>query len=143
VNSALVYSLAATGQPLSATQASLIAAYPDQPSSQTIFYDSRGSETFKGYGVVDLSVNYAVPVFRSLRPWAKLDVFNLLDNQKQIAWNTTVAPDPNSPTDALGLATGFVPGPNFGKATSNTQFPAPLPGATGGRTVRFALGFRF
>jgi hypothetical protein len=142
-NSGQVYSLAATGQPLSATQVNLIAAYPDQPSSQTIFFGPRGSETFAGYGVVDVSVNYAVPVFRSLRPWAKLDVFNLLDNQKQIAWNTTVVPDPNSPTDALGLATGFVPGPNFGKATSNTQFPAPFPGATGGRTIRFALGFRF
>ena len=143
VNSGQVYSLAATGQPLSGVQANALAAYPDQPSSQTIFFGPRGSETFDGYGVVDVSVNYAVPVFRSLHPWAKLDVFNLLDNQKQIAWNTTVAPDPNSPTDALGLATGFVQGAKFGQATSNTQFPAPLPGATGGRTVRFAIGFRF
>jgi hypothetical protein len=138
-----VYSLVANGQSLTATQAALIGAYPDQPASQSVFFGPRGSETFKGYGLFDLSVNYAVPVFRSLRPWLKVDVFNVFDNLKQIGWNTTVSPDPNSATDSLGLATGFVPGPSFGAATSNTQFAAPIPGATGGRTFRFALGFRF
>jgi hypothetical protein len=43
----------------------------------------------------------------------------------------------------LGLPTTFVPAPSFGTVTSNTQFPAPLPGTTGGRTLRFAIGFRF
>ncbi len=144
VNSGLVYSLAALGQPLTAIQESRIANYPDSPANgQPIFFGDLGSETFKGYGVLDATVTYGVPVFRSLRPWIKLDVFNLFDNNKQIAWNTTVVPDPTSPRDSLGLPTGYRQGAAFGTATSNAQFPASLPGVTGGRTLRLAFGFRF
>ena len=39
--------------------------------------------------------NYNIPVFRTLRPWIKFDVYNLFDNQKLIAWNTTVSQDPD------------------------------------------------
>ena len=78
-----------------------------------------------------------------LRIWIKLDVFNLFNNQKQIRWNTIVSPDPASGTDSLGLATGYRRSAAFGTADNNNQFPAPLPGATGGRTFRVAAGFRF
>jgi hypothetical protein len=142
VNSAQVYSLR-LNQALTATQNALLSGYPDAPSSEPVYFGSRGSQDFKGYGVVDLSVNYNVPVFRSLRPWIKVDVFNALDNLKQIAWNTTIRANPASVTDNLGLATGYVQGPLFGQATSNTQFPAPLAGVTGGRTLRMSVGFRF
>ncbi len=96
-----------------------------------------------GYGVVDASVSYAVPVFRSLAPWVKVELFNVLDNDKQIAWNTVVAADPASPLDALGLPTGYVKGTNFGKATSNNHFITSLPGVPGGRTFRMSFGLRF
>ena len=64
-----------------------------------MFFGERGSETFKGYGLLDTSINYNIPVFRSLRPWVKFDVYNLFNNRKLIAWNTTVRPDPTSPLD--------------------------------------------
>ena len=66
-----------------------------------------------------------------------------MNNDKQIAWDTTVAPDPNSPRDSNGLATGYIQGANFGKPTGNGQFPAPISGDTGGRTIKMALGLRF
>ena len=111
-NSARVFSLAATGQALTATQAALVAAagYPDQPGSQTVYFGNRGSQSYAGYGVLDMSINYDVPVFRTLRPSIKFDVFNLFNNEKLIAFNTGVKQDPASGVDSLGLANGFTPG---------------------------------
>lgn len=143
IDSAQVYSLAATGVALTATQRALIAAYPDAPTSQTVFFGERGSEDFKGYGLLDLGLGYNIPVFRTLRPWIKLDIYNLMNNQNQIAWNTTVTQDATTPTDSLGLRTGYRQGGSFGKATSNNHFPIPFQGETGGRTFRVAAGFRF
>jgi hypothetical protein len=54
--------------------------------------------------------------------WLKFDVFNLLDNQKQIKWNTTVRQDATTPVDSLGLRTGHTLGPNYGKAEANGNF---------------------
>src|SRR5262249_22801875 len=127
------------------TQNAILAAngYPDAPSSQTVYFADRGSEDFKGYGLFDTGIGYNVPVFKTLRPWLKLDVYNLMNNQKQIAWNTTVSQDPTTPVDSLGLRTGYRKGASFGKSTSNTQFPVPFQGETGGRTWRLAAGFRF
>ena len=101
-----------------------------------------------------MSINYNIPIFRTLRPWVKFDVYNLFNNQKLIAWNTTVSPGSERvPKDNLGLATGYIKGPTFGTATGNTvtnlfnsginTFPAPFNGTTGGRTLRVAVGFRF
>jgi hypothetical protein len=145
IDSAGVFSLAANEQPLSAIQTArlLAAGYPDRPTSQTVFFGRRGSQEFKGSGVLDLAIGYAVPAFKRGKPWVKLDVYNALNNRKQIAWDTTVVPDQASATDALGLRTGYLTAASFGKATSNDDFPAPFPGETGGRTFRIALGFLF
>ena len=153
---ARVYTLAARNQTLSATQARILAAagYPDAPQLQTVYFADRGSESFAGYGLVDASINYNVPVFRSLRPWIKLDIYNLFDNQKLIAWNTTITQN-RATVDNLGLGTTFNKGSSFGKATGNTvtnlfssnaiqAFPLAFTGApAGGRTFRVAVGFRF
>ncbi len=82
-----------------------------------------------------------------------MDVFNLLDNRKLIAWNVTVRADNTSPKDPLGLATAYTNGPTFGTATGNTislsgltvnTFPVAYNGALpGGRTLRVAFGVRF
>jgi len=136
------YSLRAEDQPLSSLQEQLLSAYPDAPASQPIYFGGRGTEDFKGYGVLDMSVNYNVPVFRTLRPWIKFDVFNLLNNDKLIQWNTTVLPDPNSPLDALGLPTGYIPGGAFGTGTRNSNYPQSIAG-TGLRGFRVAFGVRF
>jgi hypothetical protein len=66
-----------------------------------------------------------------------------MNNQKQIGWNTTVNQDQAGPKDSLGLATNYIKGGSFGKATSNSHFPVPFQGETGGRTFRFAVGVRF
>jgi outer membrane receptor protein involved in Fe transport len=147
VDSATTYSLAATNQPITSTQRSrLVAAgYPDEPQSQTVYFEGeRGIGTFKGYGVFDLGLGYNIPVFRTLRPWLRLDVYNFFNNQKLIGWNTTVTQDPTSPVDEFGLRTGYREGGSFGRATSSSlHFPIPFQGETGGRTYRFAMGVRF
>ena len=96
-----------------------------------------------GWQVVDLGLGYNIPVFRTLRPWFRFDIYNFLNNQKQIRWNTTVSQDPNTPLDENGMRTGYRQGASFGKATANTDFPVPSIGGTGGRTWRMALGLRF
>ena len=51
--------------------------------------------------------------------------------------------DASSVKDANGLATGFIQGANFGKATTDGQYPQPVPGINGGRLFRMAMGIRF
>jgi hypothetical protein len=147
-NSALTYSLAANSVPLSTVQRARNPGYARLPGSgangsQTLFFDERGSEEFAGYGLVDLGVTYQVPVWRTLRPWLKLEVLNVMDNNKLIAWDTTIAVDPASALDADGLPTGYLRGARFGQGTSTAAYPRPRPGLTGGRTFFGAFGLRF
>lgn len=159
VDSGLAYSLAQRGVAPTAAQRAILAAagYPDSLGTANVFFGERGSETFPGYGLLDLSVHYNVPVFRELRPWVKFDVYNVLNNQKLIAWNTTVSQDASSAADELGLRSGFTQSTQFGKASGNTvtnlnQTAIPTYPTTGfgggnalngGRTFRVALGVRF
>ena len=145
-NSGRSYSIAANGQGLSDTQSGIINSlgYAGSPDSRTLFFETgRGSETFDGYGLFDLSVQYSIPVWESLRPWFKAEVYNVFNNSKQIFGNVSVVPDPDSPLDDLGLPTGYIEGPRFGEATSSDNYPQWLPGLDGLRTIRFSLGFRF
>ena len=145
-NSGQVYSIASSGQQATADQTRIIRelGYPNDPASRTIYYwHGRGSETFPGYGLFDLSAQYQIPVWRSLRPWLKLELFNVFNNDKLIGWNTTVRPNFESPLDELGIPTGYVEGDRYGEGTSANQYPGYLPGLDGGRTFRMALGFRF
>ena len=145
VDSGQVFSLRASNQPITATQLALLAAsgYPDAPVAQDVFFGGRGSQQFPGYALFDTSVNYNIPLFRTLRPWMKVDVFNLFNNLKAIAWNTSVLQDRSGPKDSLGLATTYNPSPLFGQPDSNADFPSASPGVAGGRTLRVALGVRF
>lgn len=80
------------------------AGYPDAPTQTHLYFGGeRGTGRFPGYGLVDVSINYNIPVFRTLRPWIEVDVYNALDNRTLIAWNTNITPDPNSPLDEFGL----------------------------------------
>lgn len=157
VEGARAYTLAARSQTLSSVQLKKIsdAGYPDSgPSTQTVYYGDRGSERFKGYGLFDMSFNYNIPVWASLRPWIKFDVYDLFDNQKLVAWNTTISQN-KATLDSLGLGSTYTKGPTFGKATGNTvtnlnssngfnTFPLAFSGApAGGRTFRVAVGFCF
>jgi hypothetical protein len=163
VDSALTYSLASRNLSLTSTQLAIMSAagYPEASTlvgsitgNDPFYNGTLGSEYFNGFGLFDLDLHYEIPVFRNVRPWIKFDVYNLFDNNKLIAYSTTVSQNPNSPTDNLGLATGFVKSGTFGTATGNTQtnlfqsgiqaFPLAFSGApSGGRTIRLAIGFRF
>jgi outer membrane receptor for ferrienterochelin and colicin len=143
-NSAQTYSLSTAGLALTPAQIAREPGYARTGiTSQTIFYNGRGTEEFAGYGLVDLAATYQVPIWKTLRPWLKAEVFNLLNNDKLIGWTTTVTPDPNSPVDELGLRTGFVRAANFGNARDNRDYPRPLPGIDGLRTFQVSFGLRF
>jgi hypothetical protein len=145
IDSGTSYSFAALGQGFSAIQNARLAAagYPDGPSSQTVYFGERGAGQFKGFQVADLAATYNIPVFRTLRPYVNVTVFNAFNNQKLIRWNTTVSQNSATAADELGLRTGYNRGSIHGLANNNNQFPVPSIGGTGGRTWRLAAGFRF
>jgi len=49
------------------------------------------------------AATYDIPIWRTVRPWIKFELYNIFDNNKLINWNISVNPDPNSPLDADGL----------------------------------------
>lgn len=146
VNSGTVYSLSA-GMPVPQVQLARNPGYPANDINpfvrETVFFGERGANQFKGYGVLDLAVTYRIPVWKSVAPWAKVELYNALNNQKQIAWDRTVSPDPTSALDANGIPTGYIKGPRFGQATTDNQYPQPYLGQNGGRAFRMAFGVRF
>jgi hypothetical protein len=147
VNSPQVYSLLATNVPISTVELARNPGYPandiNAASSHDVFFGERGSQDFAGYGVLDFSATYQIPVWKTVRPWLKVELFNALNNQKLVKWDTTVTADANSAVDANGLRTGFVQGPRFHTATQDDHFPQPIPGTNGGRLFRMAFGIRF
>jgi hypothetical protein len=141
-NSAKTYSLVGTA-PISAQQVARNPGYARLPTSQPVFFGARGAQSFAGYHLADLSATYGVPVWQSVRPWVKLEVLNLLNNQTLISWDTTITADNAGPKDANGLPINYVRGANFGKGTSNGNYPRPRGGMDGGRTFLLAAGIRF
>ncbi len=146
VNSGRVYSLTA-GLAVPAAQLARNPGYPANDISsaarETVFFGDRGAYQFKGYGVVDLAATYAIPVWRSASPWFKLEMYNVLNNQKQIAWDKTVTANRAGALDANGIPTDYIKGARFGQATNDNQFPQPYSGQNGGRAMRVAFGARF
>jgi hypothetical protein len=143
-NSAQTFSLSSAGLALTPAQIARDPGYRRSGlTSQTIFYGGRGTEEFDGYGLMDVAATYQIPLWKTLRPWIKAEVYNVLNNDTLIGWTTTVTPDPNSPVDELGLRTGFVRSANFGNARANTDYPRPLPGIDGLRTFFVSFGLRF
>lgn len=144
-NGARVHSHRATRVPLTDVQRALgeSLGYANLPRFQTVYFGERGSESFDGYDLLDVSLNYGMPVWSSVEPWLKVEFFNVLNNDRLVGWNTAVVPDADSPVDELGLPTGYLEGPSYGQGTSNVHYPVPLPDETGGRTFRLSLGIRF
>ena len=144
-NSGQVFSVASTAVPLSGRQAALLdeLGYVSGPTSQTLYYGERGTEDFKGYGLLDLSVQYQLPIWRTAEPYFKFELYNVFNNDTLIGWNTTVNPVWDGPVDALGLPTTYEQGPRYGDPTSVDHYPPWLAGLDGGRSVRMAVGFRF
>lgn len=152
VDSGRTFSYSAASVPLSSIELGRNPGYPtndiNSSTSNTLFFGDRGIGQFAGYGVMDFAATYTIPIWKTLRPWIKVEMYNVFNNQKLIAWDTTVVVDPNSPKDANGLPTGYIQGSNFGKATADTigSVPAyvqPIPGTNGGRLFQMAFGVRF
>jgi outer membrane receptor protein involved in Fe transport len=141
-NSARTFSYVAT-VPVTTTQLANNPGYARTPTSQTVFFGDRGAGTFAGFGLVDLASTWTVPVWRSVSPWVRVEALNVLNNQKLIAWDTTVTADNAGAKDANGLPLSYIKGANFGNATATTQYPRPRPGMDGGRTFIVAFGMRF
>ena len=142
-DSGRTYSLVAGAVALTPQQIALNPGYARLPASQPVFFGARGSQSFEGARLFDLAVTYGVPVWHAARPWVKLEVLNVLNNQKLLSWDTTVAADAAGPVDALGLPLAYTRGPNFGLATSNANYARPRQGMDGGRTFLLAAGVRF
>ena len=144
-NSGLAYSLSTQVAPTAIQQAIIAAAgYVDSPGRRTVYFSQgRGSEMFDGYGLLDISVNYSIPVWDTLSPWIKFDLFNALNNNKQIFGNTTVTLDPDSPLDEFGIPTGFIEGSRFGEPTSVDHFPQYIANVDGLRSFLMSFGVRW
>ena len=144
-NSGQVYSLVSSGVRLTAQQHAILdeLGYPNRPTSQPLYYGARNSEGFDGYGLFDLSVQFERPIWRSVRPYVKFELFNVFNNDALIAWNTVVHPVYDGPTDERGLPTTYEKSERFGEGTSTSHYPPYLAGVSGGRTFRMALGLRF
>ena len=106
--------------------------------TQTLFFGKRGENEFAGHHIFNFALSYSVPVWRTARPWVKLEVRNMLNNDKQIAWDRTITAvrAPAGPVDSLGLPTTFTKGTRYGTATSLAHYPT-------GRELFVSLGFRF
>jgi outer membrane receptor protein involved in Fe transport len=135
-DSAGVFDYLATTQPFSDVQLARDPGYASLPQNQDIFFGERGAGTFAGFHAFDLALNYELPLYKAARPWFKVELLNVFNNDKLIAWNTALVPDWNGPVDADGIPLNYIEGRNFGKGTSNTHYPV-------ARTFRFSLGFRF
>ena len=84
------------------------------------------------------------PGVPNLRPYFNVTIFNAFNNQTLIRWNTTVSQDrEHAGRRSRPSRPGSRKGAIHGLANNNNQFPVPSIGGTGGRTWRFAAGFRF
>ena len=70
------------------------------------------------------------------RPWIKLEVRNVTNEQALQQFDTTVVANNAGPKDSSGLPTTYTRGPNFGKATVSTHYQTP-------RTYLASAGIRF
>lgn len=107
-------------------QAAVLAGYNSLPgSTQTVFFGERGAQEFDSATTVDLSINYAVPIWRDLELWLKGDIVNVFDDDTQTFGNIDINAVTDGPLDSFGLPTTFTAGPRHLDATTNGHFVAP------------------
>ena len=144
-NSGQTYSLVAGGVPLTGQQETILndLGYANVPTGQSLYFDARGTEDFKGYGLFDVSVQYQIPIWRTAEPFFKFELLNVFNNDTLIGWDTRVEPDYDGPVDDLGLPLNYIEGPRFGEGTSAGDYPPWRAALDGGRAFLMSLGFRF
>ena len=146
-NSPLTYSLFASGVPRTAIQSARDPGYAVPFASQTVYFGERGTEEFDSAQLVDFALTYGVPVFKDVRPWVKLELYNMFNNQNLVGHNVQVTPRPGGPVDANGLPLEYVEGASFGRPTGNASLPRSAQNFAGqnlhARTFLLSAGFRF
>lgn len=146
-DSALTYSLVAANVPLTPAQLGRNPGYARPPLVQPLFFAARGTEFFESAHLFDLAATYQIPVFRTLRPWLKVELYNVFNNQNLVRFNTTITPDNAGPRDADGLPTQYIRGAAFGTATAISHYPRTAVTASGdtlfARTLLMSFGLRF
>jgi hypothetical protein len=141
-DSGQLYSLTATSVARTAEQTARDPGYARPPTMQTVFFGARGEGgEFEASHLFDFSLHYELPIYKAARPFFKAEMRNAFNRQPLIGFDTTVTPDPDSAKDALGLATGYIRGANFG-APLNGQ-TATGPHVPFPREYRFSVGLRF
>lgn len=102
----------------------------------TLYFGERGAGEYNSTLIADLALNYSVPVWKSLEPWVKFEIRNLLNDDTLATYNTVISADATSAKDSFGLRTGYIKGANFGKASSAASYVVP-------REYFISAGIRF
>ncbi len=112
---------------LTAAQRAAGASYITLPTSQTLFFDERGTGEYEDIYSLDLSLQYGIPVWKSLEPYVKLTMTNVTNEDSLVTYNTQIAPvtSAGAPRDAKGRPTTYTLGPRFGQATASGNYQIP------------------
>jgi hypothetical protein len=137
-DSPLTFSYTRASFPLTAQQRAAGAGYLSLSPGQTLFFGERGSGTYESIQSLDLSLQYSIPVWKTLEPWIKFSATNVTNEQGLNTFNTSITPvtAAGAPRDQYGLPTTFTKGVNFGKATRSADYQLP-------REYFVSLGIRF
>ena len=149
VDSGRRYSLAAqkpaasTCHPEGDPRGGRLSGSPARPAARVLWRRARLRNASPATGCSTRRSTTTSRCSESLRPWVKFDVYNLFDNQKLIAWNTTVSQNAASPKDSLGLATSYIQGRDIrqgdgqhGRPTCNYDRHQRVPGGVQRRAGR-------
>ena len=110
--------------------------YANPPTSVTVYFGDRGTEEFDSAHTFDFAATYGLPIWKSLEPWVKLEVFNLFNDDTQIGGNISIVPNLAGPLDANGFPTTFTPGVSYRQPTGGDDFVDP-------REYQVSAGIRF
>ena len=133
-DSPLTYSLSSFG-PVSETQLARDPGYVFPPFGAPVYFGKRGSQEFNSTSLFDLAATWFAPRWKSVEPWLKVEVRNLLNDSTKRTFDTTISPDFGGPTDADGIPTQYIEAPTFGQAVSPDDHVRP-------REILVSLGIR-
>ncbi|MEE2777823.1 MAG: TonB-dependent receptor [Acidobacteriota bacterium] len=124
--------------PLTETQRTILAqlGYGGSPAALPLFYGNRGGQQFDSSRRIDFALLYDLPLPDPVDVWLKAEVFNVLDDDSLLSWDTTVHGVDDGKLDELGRPTAHVRDPSFGTARGPEDYETP-------RELRVSLGVRF
>ncbi len=137
-DSPLSFSYARTNFPLSTQQRLAGTGYRSLPAGQTLYFGERGAGEYESIQSIDLSLQYSIPVWKTLEPWIKFSATNITNEDGLVTFNTQINPvtTAGAPRDQYGLPTTYTKGVNFGKGTAAANYQIP-------REYFVSVGIRF